>query len=239
MFTNVKDVDTNGQLDKEGITMSVIVAIKKDGKVYIGADSQVTRGGCRFLLTNPNNYKIWKVKGVDNCIMGSVGNLRDACAIRVMHNLIREIDVLHDDVDFDYVVNRIEPMIRDELKEHEFIDSSNPYKSMESRFILAYKDKLFTIDYGAVVEHDNFIAIGSGDCQAIGSLVSTIGDECPEERIIKALKSGVTNDLYIDYPFIITNTETTEFDVITENDEKTYVKYVSKADSEKLLVTSK
>lgn len=50
--------------------MSVVVAIKKGDKVYLGADSQVTRGGTRGTLKNPNNYKIWKVIGVDNCLMG-------------------------------------------------------------------------------------------------------------------------------------------------------------------------
>ena len=41
--------------------MSVVVAIKEGKKIYIGADSQVTKGGTRATLKNPNNYKIWKV----------------------------------------------------------------------------------------------------------------------------------------------------------------------------------
>ena len=41
--------------------MSVVVAIKENGKVTIGADSQCTRGGTRRTLSNPNNYKVWKV----------------------------------------------------------------------------------------------------------------------------------------------------------------------------------
>lgn len=66
--------------------------------------------------------------------------------------LVREIDAIHGDVDFDYIVNRIEPMIRDELKGHEFIEKDKPYSSMDSRFIFAFKDKVFTIEYGAVIE---------------------------------------------------------------------------------------
>ena len=42
--------------------MSVVVAIKKNGKVLMGADSQVTSGGTRTSLSNPNNYKIEKGK---------------------------------------------------------------------------------------------------------------------------------------------------------------------------------
>ena len=43
--------------------MSVVVAIKENKKIDIGADSQVTRGGTRRTLRNPNNYKVWKIKG--------------------------------------------------------------------------------------------------------------------------------------------------------------------------------
>ena len=46
-------------------------------------------------------------------------------------------------------------MIRDELKGHEFIEKDKPYSSMDSRFIFAFKDKVFTIEYGAVIEHDD------------------------------------------------------------------------------------
>ena len=95
--------------------MSVVVAIKKDGVIYLGADSQVTRGGTRTSLSNPNNYKIWKVKGVDNCLMGHVGTLREACVVRIMDNLVREIDVMRDMIDFEYVVTRVVPMIVDQL----------------------------------------------------------------------------------------------------------------------------
>ena len=61
--------------------MSVVVAIKENGRVYMGSDSQVTKGGTRITLKNPNNYKIWRVDGSDNAVMGHVGNVRDAIEI--------------------------------------------------------------------------------------------------------------------------------------------------------------
>lgn len=195
--------------------MSVVVAIKKDGKVFIGADSQATKGGSRISLSNPNNYKIWKVKGVENCIMGAVGLVRDTCFIKVMNDLVREIDVLHDEIDYEYIINRIQPKIIDELLERKSIKQDNPYGSLESKFIFAYKEKLFTIEYGAVIEHDDFVSLGSGECEAIGSLLSTDEQE-PRERIIKAIKASATSDIYVDYPIVITNTESTEFEVINE-----------------------
>lgn len=196
--------------------MSVIVAIKKDGVVYLGADSQATKGSSRTSLSNPNNYKIWKVKGVDNCLMGSVGNIRDACAVRVINNLVSEIDVIYDSIDYEFVVNSIEPAIKKCLKDHEFVDKNDPYESMSSCFLFAYRDKLFTITYGCVIEHDDFVAIGSGECEAIGSLLSTTDETDVRERIIKAIKASAANDIYVDYPIILSSTDCTEFEIVND-----------------------
>lgn len=198
--------------------MSVVVAIKKDGVVYLGSDSQVTRGGTRTSLTNPNNFKIWKVKGVDNCLMGHVGLLRDACVIRVMENLVREIDVIHDEVNFEYVVTRVVPKIIDELKEFNYIETEGKFKNMESKYLFAFKDKLFVIGFdGSVIEVDDYIAIGSGESESIGSLLTTNSDEDPETRIIKAIKASAAHDIYVDYPIVLSNTKDLEFKVILEN----------------------
>lgn len=198
--------------------MSVVVAIKKDGVVYLGSDSQVTRGGTRTSLTNPNNFKIWKVKGVDNCLMGHVGLLREACVIRVMENLVREIDVIHDEVNFEYVVTRVVPKIIDELKEFNYVEIEGKFKNMESKYLFAFKDKLFIIGYDAsVIEVDDYVAMGSGESESIGSLLTTNNDEDPETRIIKAIKASAAHDIYVDYPIVLSNTKDLEFKVILEN----------------------
>jgi ATP-dependent protease HslVU (ClpYQ) peptidase subunit len=205
-------------VQKEGLMMSVIVAIKRDNKVYMGADSQVTKGGSRRSLSNQNNYKIWKVKNVDHCLIGHVGNFRDACVIRIMKNLIDEIDVIKDNVNFEYVVDRILPTIINELKRHHYINSDTKFDEMDSWFLFAYKDKLFIIsNEGSVIEIDDCIAIGSGEGEAIGSLLTTNTDDNPIERIIKAIKSSVAHDIYVNYPIIITDTDKTEFKTINQD----------------------
>ena len=42
--------------------MSVVVSIKQEGRIYIGTDSQATIGGNKLTLSNPNKYKIWRLK---------------------------------------------------------------------------------------------------------------------------------------------------------------------------------
>lgn len=204
--------------------MSVVVAIKEGNKIYVGSDSQVTRGGTRATLKNPNNYKIWKVKGVDNCLMAHVGNVRDANVIRLMDGLVTNYNVYMNHVDYEFVVKKVVPDIYSELKNAGYLKDEQYFDHMDSRFLFIYKDQLYMINSdGCVLEVDDYVAIGSGEDQAIGSLLST-EKESPEIRIIKAIKASAASDIYVDYPIILTNSETTEFSVINETDEKRYLK---------------
>lgn len=206
--------------------MSVVVAIKQEGKVFIGADSQVTKGGTRQTLNNPNNYKIWKVRGADHCLMAHVGAVRDANVIRIMRGLVDELTILRDEVDFEYMVAQIVPTILDQLRRYRYIgdSSSEAFSAMESDFLFAYKDRLFLINRdGCVIEVDDCIAIGSGSPEAIGSVLST-DSASPEERIIKAIRATAAADIYVDYPIILTDTQETKFTVITEKTEHKYLK---------------
>jgi ATP-dependent protease HslVU (ClpYQ) peptidase subunit len=200
--------------------MSVLVAIKKDGIIYMGADSQVSCGGTRSTLSNPNNYKIWAMSDVDNCLMGSVGTLRANNIIKVATDLIPEIVDIKGDVDFRFVVRHFVPRLMDELDEYKILctDKDNVH-DMAASFLLAYHDHLYSIDhYGSVIEVDDFCAIGSGSCEALGSLLSSANIEDPVERIKMAIKSSAAHDIYVDYPIVISNTKDTEFKVYYEKD---------------------
>lgn len=197
--------------------MSVVVAIKKDGVIFIGADSQTTRGKTKLTLTNKNNFKIWKVNGAENCLMAHVGVLRDACLVRTIDNLVRDIDVFRDYIDYQYVIERIVPMIVDRLVEFKFIKSSDKFDGFESSFLFAFKDKLFLINYDcSVVEIDDFVAIGSGESEAFGSLLTTQDEEDVYSRIEKAILASSNHDIYVQFPIVISNTDTTEFNVISQ-----------------------
>lgn len=198
--------------------MSVVVAIKKDGVIYMGADSQVSRGGTRTTLSNPNNYKIWAVSDADNCLMASVGTLRANNILKVARGLIPEIVNIKRDVDFSFVVRHLVPGIMDELDDYgALLKKDTP--DMEAEFLFAYGDRLFCIDrFGSVIEVDDFCAIGSGSSEALGSLLSSIDVKDPEERIKMAIKASATHDIYVDYPIVISDTDTTRYKVFYEKD---------------------
>ena len=198
--------------------MSVVVAIKENGKVTIGADSQCTRGGTRRTLSNPNNYKVWRVLDTENCLMAHVGLVREANIIRVARNIVSELAQMKDEVDFAFVVKQLVPRLFEELEENRAIKQSD--QKFDSAFIFAYKDRLFYISNNAtVIEIDDYVAIGSGECEAIGSLLSTEGEQC-EERIKKAIKASAASDIYVDYPIVTVDTERCDFRVYYEQDIK-------------------
>lgn len=200
--------------------MSVVVAIKKDGIIYMGADSQVSRGGTRTTLSNPNNYKIWAVRDVDNCLMGSVGTLRANNIMKVADSLIPEIVDIKNAVSFGFIVKSLVPRMFDELDEYKVLaKDSEDAMHMDADFLFAYHDTLYHISrYGSVIEVDDFYAIGSGANEALGSLLSTVDEKDPVERIKTAIKASAAHDIYVDYPIVISNTKDIEFKVFYEKD---------------------
>jgi len=214
--------------------MSVVVAIKEGDKVYVGADSQATKGGTRTTLRNPNNYKIWKVDGAENCLMGHVGNVRDANIIRLMSNVIDDYDEFCKRVNYRFVVKFLVPEIVKELREAGFLKKNDGYVDyLDSSFLFAYRDKLYMINTDCcVVEVDDYVAIGSGAQEAIGSLLSTEG-QSPRKRIVKAIKASAASDIYVDYPIILSDTGSTGFEIITEKNEYKYLNNGKKDAEEK------
>lgn len=195
--------------------MSVVIGIKENNTVYLGADSQVTRGWTKYTLSNKNNYKIWSVKNTQNVLMGAVGSVREANVISTSDSIVDELKSIKNEVDFSYVVNTVVPNMFAALKNAGVISTKEgqPLRFNNS-YLLATKDKLFVIDIdGCVVEIDDYIAIGSGEDYAITVLNSTVGQN-PKDRIISAIKSTAQNHIYVNYPIVIADTESMDFDVI-------------------------
>ena len=156
--------------------------------------------------------------------MAHVGNVRDANIVRLMTGVVDDYDEYCNRVNYRFVVKYLVPEIIKNLKDAHFLKMNDDYlDSMESSFLFAYKDQLYLINTdGCVLEIDDYVAIGSGAQEAIGSLLST-DKEKPITRVIKAIKSSAASDIYVDYPIVVTDTKSTSFRVITENDEHKYL----------------
>ena len=198
--------------------MSVVIAIKENNKIYLAVDSQCTCGTSKLTLSNPNNYKIWRTKGLNHSFMCHTGMCRDIGVIKY-NNFISEKRSMLGNIDIDFVQGEMIFDMYDALKERGFSDDENgPH--MSSEFIFAYKDKIFELSRGLyVIEIDDYVALGSGRDSAMGSLTSTVGEPV-EKRLLKAIVAAQNIDLGVGYPIIIADTESCEFKVFDETDIK-------------------
>lgn len=198
--------------------MSVVVAIKHNDTVYIGADSQITRGGTRRSLSNPNNYKIWRAKESSQTLVGAVGLVREM-NITKMINFFEDSIENNLNIDYEFMVLKFIPKMFENLEKYKILGKDvDEIPKMNCAYLVAHQSKLYQIGYdGAVIEIDDFASIGSGANEAMGSLLSTM-DLPPIERIKIAIKASAANDIYVDYPIVISNTNQDQFEVVYENE---------------------
>lgn len=179
--------------------MSVVVVIKKDKKIYLGADTQATRSGCKYQLNNLNNLKVWKVNHLENCFFGHAGRCRDACAIKGMDNFFKKTKEKKIKINYEFVVNMLMPAILEKLKSHYYVRIENDFlDEMESSFIFVYKDSAWLINSDcSVMEIEDYFALGSGSNEAIGSLITSEKKGNIRTRIVEAVKAASRNDIYV------------------------------------------
>lgn len=179
--------------------MSVVIAIKDKNKIILGCDSQVTQGGNKNVLSK-DSCKIFNIKNCPNGILGSVGGLRESQILQCQDNLIDELKILKNEINYKYCVLDLFDKIYKVLlnknmiykKDAEYVNYTN------NEFIFAYKDTAFLISaFGCIVEIEDYLVIGSGEEVAIGVLENN-KNKTPETRIREAIKVCSEKTLYID-----------------------------------------
>jgi ATP-dependent protease HslVU (ClpYQ) peptidase subunit len=182
--------------------MSMIIAIKHNGNIYFGADSQRVMSRMKTYNFNESNYNVWKNENLENGLIASVGQKRDRDIVYTSNVIPEKITELT----HKYVVRVFTQNIINELIEFKRIKPDDGIE-MKSRFMIAQKDKLFVVDFdGAVVEIDDFYAISDADEVAMGSLHTTVGQE-PNERIIQAFRAAAKTNIYVGFPILLIDTK--------------------------------
>lgn len=185
--------------------MSVVIAIKEKDHIVMGCDKQVTMGELKLKTSN----KIFDIKNCPNGVMGVVGNLRGSQLLQVQDNLINELNLFKDEIDFKYCVTELYEQIYNIFKAYRLVEKKNNefVNYLDCDFIFAYKDKAFSIDgYGCVFEIDDFLVIGSGFETAQAVLLRNKKKNA-ETRIKEAIRVCAEKTLYIDNDVVIKSTK--------------------------------
>lgn len=187
--------------------MSVVVAIKYDKGMLLGADRQISSGH----LASGETQKVYKSQ-YSNTAWGSVGCLRilDLISCNV-DDLMSYKDIL-DKVELDkpYVVNVVVPKIFIKLKEYNQAYLENNLLSIDNQFLICDYDSIFKIDTdGSVVEFDKYYAIGSGYELVLGNLESSYTEDIDLDTavdlLIDSIRKSCKNELYINSNIDIIN----------------------------------
>ena len=186
--------------------MSVIVAIKENGVVYTGADSQTSLGKRKHKYLNEVGYKVHRLD--NGMLLGFCGRVASRQAILAM----KEIFTLDENgrLTKEHIVKNILPELQDRIGEI----AGEECASIEVSILLIYKDEMYQIFSDLRVIHLNENAtIGAGASYANYALFNMT--HLPvRQRIVKALVESSKRCDSVEGPFVLIDTKNLEYEVI-------------------------
>jgi len=195
----------------QGGYMSVVVAIKKDGVVYMGADTQVTYGSYSRHYEYDEEHKLFIVKSI-GIMIGFVGSASHSYLFK---QLIKTLTTLKDRKLTKDIIRQqlVEPFIT-LLKDYDLLHMDEGWHDIKTTILIAKDDDLFQIeDDGNILNLQKYGSIGSGSMATIPYLSHHHGDI---RNVIKdALESAAHMDQYVSAPFLICDSQTLELEEVS------------------------
>jgi len=189
------------------VQMSVIVAIKKNGVIYMGADSQCSKGYHRSTLLNDIGFKIAKLdNGILMGFCGRVATMQSILAIKDLFTLDENNKLTKK-----HIVTQIIPKIMDKFDEI----GNEKYGAITGSILLAHQDKLYRITSGLdVLSINNAVSIGAGMDFAHHALYC-MPDAPVNERLLSALEESANWVESVDGPFVLNDTQNLQYKIVS------------------------
>ena len=189
--------------------MSVVLAIKKNGRIYMAADTQTSCGDRKTTHLSEACLKIHRFEnGVLLGHTGAVHNSQIVCAHPEIFTLPEKGELTKG-----YVVQNIIPKLFKCYKENDMCEKEDgePDKMGDS-YLLAYKDKLFKIH--SVFDVDvvgHYAEIGSGGDLALAGLDELDSEELEDgveinKRLVELLRIASSRIMSVSGPFYLIDT---------------------------------
>jgi ATP-dependent protease HslVU (ClpYQ) peptidase subunit len=181
------------------------VGVVHEGRVYMACDSQISVGGNKNISREEENNKVWHHSGKENLVIGSCGNVREVNLAKNSAKLFSELDMVKNEINASTLTNSFVKNLFEVLIENKAIKDEPPYR-MGNEYLVGFQGSLYQIGVdGSVIRISNYTAIGSGRYEALGVLAKKESKNI-EEILIDAIAAAIDNDLYCDYPILMTNT---------------------------------
>ena len=186
--------------------MSVIVAIKENGIVYMGADTQATMGNKKENLLNETAFKIVKLN--NGILVGFCGSYK------IKQEILSDESIFTLDenktLTKHHIVNHIVPKLSKWLKKFD----KNEALEIGVDFLIAHNDNLYQISSTLdIVKINNITKIGSG--KGCVDYALTYFKFLPiKERISKALAESANITEGVSGPYVLIDTIDKIYEII-------------------------
>lgn len=166
--------------------MTCIVALKHDGVLYLGSDSQVSFGGTIFYDSEPKVFK----KG--SMIIGCAGNLVFGKILKYNFNIPDHSESLSD---LEYLNSVFVDSLREICRKREYLKVIDSRSGTSDSTLICYHGEIYRLssDFDVTLFSGDFISIGSGGEFALGSMYSTSGVS-PIDRLNTAIEAACLYD---------------------------------------------
>jgi ATP-dependent protease HslVU (ClpYQ) peptidase subunit len=194
--------------------MSLVVAVKQDGVVYLGADTRTTRGERVRPSLAQEDLKILRMC---SCYVGTSGSV---ASIQLMTRHPEWFDLKGKPLTKKFLVQGVIPKYYDLVKEMgklEVEERNDDLPKCECSFLVTDGKKLFLIDSDfEVVELSKYGQIGCGERTALSVFLNTTKEYDPNEMILRILRMAAHRNDGIAAPFVLVNTRDNKFEMVEE-----------------------
>lgn len=171
--------------------MTCIVGIANNGKVYIGADSLGSNGNTKEVRKEPKVF----VNG--DFLIGGTSSFRMLNLLQWKFNppTVKDGDNLHK-----FMCTEFVDSVRGLFTDNGYCVTTEDWES--GIFLVGIQGRLFKVESDFQVAEYDYIACGSGECHALGSLYNS-KLKSPKKDIIKALECAENFVVSVQRPFIV------------------------------------
>lgn len=187
--------------------MSVVVAVKEKGVVYMAADTQTTGGD--YMRHNLNEVG-FKIKRLENGILlGLCGSVRSEQVLAYTEDVFTLDE--NGALTKEHLVNEVLPCLYNALGDRGLLKKNG---RMDSSCLVAYKDALYQVraDF-QVIKRTEYAAIGSGLDRALYAL-SERTDLPVRERLYQAVSMSAEKIASVSGPYLLIDTAKAEFEIV-------------------------
>ena len=186
--------------------MSVIVAVKENGVVYMGADTQTTIGRRKQIGLNKTAFKITRLE--NGILVGFCGRVAAKQTILSLQDLF--VLDQNGQLTKKHIVNQIIPKLVDKMEQI----GDEECRELEVSILLAHKDKLYKIT--AALDVVCLSKCGTSGCgQRYVNYYLQEGTDLPvKDRILKALMESAKRSDGVGGPYVLIDTQGLEYEIV-------------------------